>query len=111
MNRHPRQVQSRRALFVGVFRYATLGLLGAAGGWGFAKRRKLVAEGKCVSRGICRGCEVFEECGLPPRTNCPAVKDPNPAPELGRGEPAPGRQGHSAGSIGAGSAKQVLKNR
>ncbi|MBA7612845.1 hypothetical protein ES703_20086 [subsurface metagenome] len=65
MNEHPSQVQSRRALFVGVFRYATLGLLGVAGGWGFAKRRRLVREGKCVNHGICRGCEVFEKCGLP----------------------------------------------
>ncbi len=65
MNKHPRDVQSRRALFASVFRYATLGLLGAAGVWGFTKRRKLVREGKCISRGICRGCEVFEKCGLP----------------------------------------------
>ena len=65
MPKHLGQVHSRRALFVDVFRYATLGMLGAAGGWGFAKRRRLVREGKCVGRGICRGCEVFEECGLP----------------------------------------------
>ena len=65
MNKHLRQIQSRRELLGRVLRYATLGLLGVAGGWGFAKRRRLVREGKCVNHGICRGCEVFEKCGLP----------------------------------------------
>jgi hypothetical protein len=58
-------VRSRRQLFAGVLRYVTLGLLGVVGGSAFAKRRRLVREGKCISRGICRGCEVFENCGLP----------------------------------------------
>ncbi len=65
MNRGFGQVQNRREMLGRVLRYATLGLLGAAGGFGFAKRRRLVREGKCISRGICRGCEVFEKCGLP----------------------------------------------
>jgi len=65
MNRGFGQVQNRREMLGRVLRYATLGLLGAAGGSGLAKRRRLVREGKCVSRGICRGCEVFEKCGLP----------------------------------------------
>ena len=65
MNRGFGRVQNRREMLGRVLRYATLGLLGAAGGFGFAKRRRLVREGKCISRGICRGCEVFEKCGLP----------------------------------------------
>ncbi len=65
MNRGFGQVQNRREMLGRVLRYATLGLLGAAGGWGFAKRRRLVREGKCINHGICRGCEVFEKCGLP----------------------------------------------
>ena len=59
------QAQSRRQLLAGVLRYATLGLFGAVGGSVVAKRRRLVREGKCINSGICRGCEVFERCGLP----------------------------------------------
>ena len=59
------QTQSRRQLLAGVLRYATLGLLGAVGGSVVARRRRLVREGKCINSGICRGCEVFERCGLP----------------------------------------------
>jgi hypothetical protein len=65
MNRGFGRVGNRREMLGRVLRYATLGLLGAAGGFGFAKRRRLVREGKCISRGICRGCEVFKNCGLP----------------------------------------------
>jgi len=57
--------QSRRELFAGIFRYATLGLLGMVGGSVVVKRCKLVREGKCINSGICRGCEVFERCSLP----------------------------------------------
>jgi len=74
------QVQNRRQLFAGIFRYLTLGLLGMVGGTTIAKRRGLVREGKCINRGICRGCEVFQECALPqalsakenPAINCGA---------------------------------------
>ncbi len=60
-----RQVQDRRQLLAGVLRCATLGLLGTAGGSALIKRRRLMREGKCINRGICRGCETFEKCGLP----------------------------------------------
>ncbi len=59
------QTRSRRQLLAGVLRYATLGMLGTAGGFVVARRRKLGREGKCINRGVCRGCEVFEKCGLP----------------------------------------------
>ncbi len=59
------QKQSRRQLLEAALRYGTLGLFGAAGGTFFAKRRRLVREGKCINDGICRGCEVLETCGLP----------------------------------------------
>jgi len=59
------QTRSRRQLLAGVLRYATLGMLGTAGGFVVAKRRRLVREGKCINRGVCRGCKVFEKCGLP----------------------------------------------
>lgn len=59
------QIQNRRQMLIGALRYATLGLLGAVGGSVIAKRHRLVREGKCVNRGICSGCEVFERCTLP----------------------------------------------
>jgi hypothetical protein len=65
MSKGSGQISSRRQLLAGVARYATLGALGAAGGVSIAKRRRLLREGKCINRGICRGCEVFDDCGLP----------------------------------------------
>jgi len=59
------EVQNRRGLLVGALRYGTLGILGAVGGWAFAKRGRLIREGKCVNGGICRDCRVYERCGLP----------------------------------------------
>ena len=60
------QVQNRRELFAGALRYVALGLLTAGGAGIFAKRRRLVREGKCINDGICTGCEVLARCGLPP---------------------------------------------
>jgi len=57
--------QSRRGLLAGALRYSALGLSGMLGGWAFAKRRRLVRRGKCVNGGVCRGCSVYEKCGLP----------------------------------------------
>ena len=59
------QAQSRRQLLAGVLRYATLGALGMVGSSVVAKRSRLGREGKCINRGICRGCKVFEKCALP----------------------------------------------
>jgi hypothetical protein len=60
------KVQNRRQLFTSVLRYAALGVLGAVGGFAFAKRRRLVKNGICINREICGSCGIFEECGLPP---------------------------------------------
>ncbi len=65
MSKQLGQVQSRRQLLAGVLRYISLGFVAAGGGALFAKRRRLVREGKCINKGICRGCEAFEKCGLP----------------------------------------------
>ncbi len=65
MSKRPGEMQSRRRLLECTLRYSTLGLLGAVGGWAFAKRGRLIREGKCVNGGICRGCRVYEKCGLP----------------------------------------------
>ena len=65
MSISPLQVQSRRQLLAATLRYATLGLLGAAGAPLIAKRRRLTEEGKCIGSGVCRGCEALEKCNLP----------------------------------------------
>ena len=65
MSEHPGEVRSRRELFAGALRYAALSLIAACGAAVFAKRRRLVREGKCVNAGICAGCRVFERCDLP----------------------------------------------
>jgi hypothetical protein len=59
------EVRSRRELFAGALRYGTLAVLTAGGAGMFAKRRRLVREGKCINKGICAGCEVLERCDLP----------------------------------------------
>jgi hypothetical protein len=59
------KIPTRRELFTTVLRYATLVVLAAIGGAVFAKRRRLVQQGKCINQGICRGCGIFERCGLP----------------------------------------------
>ena len=58
-------LHARRQFFRGLLRNVSLALLGVAGGVGVTKRRRLVREGKCVSGGVCSGCDVFDECGLP----------------------------------------------
>jgi hypothetical protein len=58
-------IPARRRFLRGVFRNVSLTLLGVAAGATVAKRRRLVREGKCLNQGVCSGCEVFDECGLP----------------------------------------------
>jgi len=59
------KLQSRRELFTAILRYAALGAIGSLGGASLVKRRRLIKQGKCINRGICRGCEVFDDCLLP----------------------------------------------
>ena len=56
---------TRRRLLQRVLRNASLALLGAASGAVVVKRRRLRREGKCLNQGMCRNCEVFDDCGLP----------------------------------------------
>ena len=58
-------VHARRQFFRGMLRHMSLAALGVAGGIAVTKRRRLVQEGKCVSGGVCRGCDMFDGCGLP----------------------------------------------
>jgi hypothetical protein len=55
---------SRREFFRTTVRYGLLGLL-TAGTAGAAARAKRLAGQKCVNRGVCGGCGVFESCALP----------------------------------------------
>jgi hypothetical protein len=59
------EVRSRRELFAGALRYAGLGLMATASAALFAKRRRLVRNGRCISSGICAGCKVLQDCSLP----------------------------------------------
>lgn len=65
MRKHSGGFRSRRELFAGAMRYATLGLMVAASAALFAKRQRLVRKDQCTSSGICVGCKVLEQCGLP----------------------------------------------
>jgi hypothetical protein len=56
---------ARRRFLRGALRNVSLMLLGVVGGVALAKRRRLVREGKCVNQGVCSGCDVLDECGLP----------------------------------------------
>jgi len=59
------RLHARREFVTRLLRRASLGLLTLGGGAVVVKRRQLLREGKCLSRGICRDCTVFEDCGLP----------------------------------------------
>jgi hypothetical protein len=57
--------QSRRELFVGVLRYGALAGVATAGALALVKRRCLSREGVCINNGMCQGCGVLADCGLP----------------------------------------------
>lgn len=60
-----KRVHSRREIVTAVCRYGALGLLGAGAVGIFAKRRRLLREGKCIGGGICDGCKILAHCDLP----------------------------------------------
>jgi len=57
--------RSRRELFVGACRYAALAGVMAVGALALVKRRRLGREGVCINNGMCQGCGVLADCGLP----------------------------------------------
>ena len=65
MREQRENVRSRRELFAAVGRYAALGLLTAGAAGIFAKRRRLIRQGKCTSARTCAGCEILSSCDLP----------------------------------------------
>lgn len=58
--------QSRREFLRGSARYLTLGGLALVTGVLFSREKKPSTAEKCINLGICRGCSVFKNCGLPP---------------------------------------------
>ncbi|MCP4611163.1 MAG: hypothetical protein GY845_20840 [Planctomycetes bacterium] len=71
------KAQNRRQLFTSVLRYTALGVLGAVGGFTYAKKRRLARNGICINREICASCGIFEECGLPPALSAKTTIEKN----------------------------------
>jgi len=73
MSKDVGKMPSRRQIFAGAVRNVTGALLAGVGAAVLMKRHRLVREGKCANRGICRGCEVFDRCGLPAALSAKSV--------------------------------------
>jgi hypothetical protein len=66
MSRHsPTSGAGRRQFLRDGLRYTVLGALAAVSGKLIARQAARPAGQVCLSAGICRGCEVFDDCGLP----------------------------------------------
>ena len=63
--RSPSSNASRRRFLRDGLRFAILGGLAAVSGRLAGRESARPAGQVCVSAGICRGCAVFEDCGLP----------------------------------------------
>jgi hypothetical protein len=75
----PSSSASRRQFLRDGLRLTILGGLAAIGGK-LAGRASARAAGQvCISAGICRGCAVFEDCGLPSALSAKEVLGLNPA--------------------------------
>jgi hypothetical protein len=66
MNRNPpNSTAGRREFLRDGLRYAVLGGLAAVGGKLLGQPDVRPSGQVCISAGICRGCEAFDDCGLP----------------------------------------------
>jgi hypothetical protein len=66
MSRHsPNAGAGRRQFFRDGLRYAILAGLAAVSGKLIARQAARPSGQVCISAGICRGCEAFDDCGLP----------------------------------------------
>jgi hypothetical protein len=59
----PPKAESRREFFRAAARYGLLTVIGAAAS--LAARPRGLGGQRCVNRGICSGCAIFDRCGLP----------------------------------------------
>ena len=65
MSQSASQHPNRRELLADGLRFAALGALASVGTAAIEKRRRMAGQGKCVTDGICRRCEVLNTCSLP----------------------------------------------
>jgi len=63
MQLSPQKVESRREFFRATARYGLLALVSVAAS--LAARPRTPGGQRCVNRGICSGCGIFADCGLP----------------------------------------------
>jgi hypothetical protein len=56
---------SRREFLIGTARYGMLSFVGLIAGFNAAKARRLWPKQTCINQGLCAGCAVFADCGLP----------------------------------------------
>jgi len=61
----PKSSAGRREFLRDGLRYVALGGLAAISARLAARRAGLPAGQVCIGAGLCRGCEAFEDCGLP----------------------------------------------
>lgn len=77
--RSPNSSAGRRQFLRDGLRYITLGGLAAVGGRLVARQAVRPTGQVCISAGICRGCEAFEDCGLPQALSAKEVLGHSPS--------------------------------
>jgi hypothetical protein len=80
--RCPNSSASRRQFLRDGLRLTILGGLAAIGGKLAGRAAARPAGQVCVNAGICRGCAVFEECGLPSALSAKEVLRQTPSRRL-----------------------------
>jgi len=78
----PNSSAGRRQFLRDGLRLAVLGAMAAIGGKLAGRATARPAGQVCVSAGICRGCAVFEDCGLPNALSAKQASSPNPLRRL-----------------------------
>lgn len=72
----PQAEASRREFLHGVARYGWLAALAAVAVRTAGRESRSLANQRCVNRGVCRGCVVFADCGLPAALSAKRVQPP-----------------------------------
>ncbi len=58
-------INKRRNFLLSSARLAVMGLFGSMVFGTVRKNKRLIRENKCVNRGLCCNCGVFNDCSLP----------------------------------------------